>query len=83
MPVLRAMAGLAETRGPGDALLFGTTLAQSLGSVSLPDWKPGTMLPGEPWLPPVGVIPFGPAKYGTFAWRWTNSARAVMNWFGM
>ena len=33
-----------QTRGPSDALLFGTTLAQSLGSVSLPDWKPGTML---------------------------------------
>jgi hypothetical protein len=33
-----------QTRGPSDALLFGTTLAESLGSVSLPDWKPGTML---------------------------------------
>jgi hypothetical protein len=33
-----------QTRGPSDALLFGTTLAQSLGSVNLPDWKPGTML---------------------------------------
>jgi hypothetical protein len=33
-----------QTRGPGDALLFGTTLAQSLGSVHLPHWKPGTML---------------------------------------
>jgi hypothetical protein len=33
-----------QTRGPGDALLFGTTLAQSLGSVNLPHWKPGTML---------------------------------------
>src|SRR5262249_12686178 len=32
------------TRGPSDALLFGTTLAESLGSVSLPHWKPGTML---------------------------------------
>src|SRR5262249_52567408 len=29
---------------PSDALLFGTTLAQSLGSVNLPHWKPGTML---------------------------------------
>jgi hypothetical protein len=25
-------------------LLFGTTLAESLGSVNLPKWKPGTML---------------------------------------
>src|SRR5262249_5999156 len=33
-----------QTRGPSDALLFGTTLAQSLGSVNLPHWKPGTML---------------------------------------
>jgi hypothetical protein len=33
-----------QTRGPSDALLFGTTLAQSLGSVNLPSWKPGTML---------------------------------------
>jgi hypothetical protein len=33
-----------QTRGPSDALLFGTTLAQSLGSVKLPNWKPGTML---------------------------------------
>jgi hypothetical protein len=33
-----------QTRGPSDALLFGTTLAQSLGSVNLPNWKPGTML---------------------------------------
>jgi hypothetical protein len=33
-----------QTRVPGDALLFGTTLAQSLGSVNLPRWKPGTML---------------------------------------
>jgi hypothetical protein len=33
-----------QTRGPSDALLFGTTLAQSLGSVSLPNWKPGMML---------------------------------------
>src|SRR5262249_61202104 len=33
-----------QTRGPSDALLFGTTLAQSLGSVTLPSWKPGTML---------------------------------------
>jgi hypothetical protein len=33
-----------QTRGPSDALLFGTTLAQSLGSVNLPDWEPGTML---------------------------------------
>src|SRR5262249_18579891 len=33
-----------QTRGPSDALLFGTTLAQSLGSVHLPNWKPGTML---------------------------------------
>jgi hypothetical protein len=33
-----------QTRGPNDALLFGTTLAQSLGSVNLPNWEPGTML---------------------------------------
>jgi hypothetical protein len=33
-----------QTRGPSDALLFGTTLAQSLGSVNLPHWTPGTML---------------------------------------
>src|SRR5262249_48131001 len=33
-----------QTRGPSDALLFGTTLAQSLGSVSLPNWRPGIML---------------------------------------
>src|SRR5262249_59386003 len=33
-----------QTRGPSGALLFGTTLAQSLGSVNLPNWKPGTML---------------------------------------
>jgi hypothetical protein len=33
-----------QSRGPSDALLFGTTLAQSLGSVHLPNWKPGTML---------------------------------------
>jgi hypothetical protein len=33
-----------QTRGPSDALLFGTTLAQSLGSVNIPNWKPGTML---------------------------------------
>jgi hypothetical protein len=33
-----------QTRGPGDALLFGTTLAQGLGSVNLPNWMPGTML---------------------------------------
>jgi hypothetical protein len=33
-----------QTRGPSDALLFGTTLAQSLGSVNLPNWTPGTML---------------------------------------
>jgi hypothetical protein len=33
-----------QTQGPSDALLFGTTLAKSLGSVNLPNWKPGTML---------------------------------------
>src|SRR5262249_33732164 len=33
-----------QSRGPSDALLFGTTLAQSLGSVHLPNSKPGTML---------------------------------------
>jgi hypothetical protein len=33
-----------QTRGASDALLFGTTLAQSLGSVNLPNWKPGTIL---------------------------------------
>src|SRR5262249_2603485 len=33
-----------QTRGPSDAFLFGTTLAESLGSVNLPNWKPGTML---------------------------------------
>src|SRR5262249_46175120 len=33
-----------QTRGPSGALLFGTTLAQSLGSITLPHWKPGTVL---------------------------------------
>src|SRR5262249_1558640 len=33
-----------QTRGPSDALLFGTTLAQSLGSVNLSNRRPGTML---------------------------------------
>jgi hypothetical protein len=33
-----------QTRGPSDALLFGTTLAQSLGSVNIPKWQPGTMI---------------------------------------
>jgi hypothetical protein len=33
-----------QTRSPNDALLFGTTLAQSLGSVTLTNWVPGTML---------------------------------------
>jgi hypothetical protein len=33
-----------QTRSPNDALLFGTTLAESLGSVPLPNWKPGTTL---------------------------------------
>jgi hypothetical protein len=42
MPLLTVVVD--QTRGPSDALLFGTTLAQSLGSVHLPNWKPGTML---------------------------------------
>ena len=35
--------------------------------------------PGEPWLPPGGVTPSGPVKYGTLAARWLNSSRNVMN----
>src|SRR5262249_58406533 len=41
-PLLTAVVD--QTRGPSGALLFGTTLAQSLGPVSLPNWKPGTRL---------------------------------------
>jgi hypothetical protein len=33
-----------QTRSPNDALLFGTTLAESLGSVTLTNWVPGTTL---------------------------------------
>src|SRR3569833_3735951 len=42
-----------------------------------------TCAPGIPWLPPGGVTPPGPAKYGTLAWRYVNSPRNVTNWLGM
>jgi len=31
--------------------------------------QPATVDPGAPLLPPGGVTPPGPAKYGTLAWR--------------
>src|SRR5579859_3053740 len=45
--------------------------------------KPGTSEPAVPTLPPGGVIPPEPAKYGTFAARWSYSKRKVTNWLGM
>src|SRR5262249_38989513 len=45
--------------------------------------KPGTNDPGGPVLPPGGVTPPSPAKYGTLAARWLYSARNVTNWLGM
>jgi hypothetical protein len=33
-----------QTRSPNDAMLFGATLAESLGRVALTNWKPGTTL---------------------------------------
>ena len=38
---------------------------------------PETVEPGAPWLPPGGVTPPVPEKYGTFAWRWLYSSRQV------
>ena len=45
--------------------------------------KPGTSEPAAPTLLPGGVIPPGPAKYGTLAARWSYSKRKVTNWLGM
>src|SRR2546426_816310 len=45
--------------------------------------KPGTSDPAGPELPPGGVTPPGPAKYGTVAARRSISNRKVANCFGM
>src|SRR6266403_1854659 len=39
--------------------------------------------PGVPVLPPGGVTPPDPEKYGTFAARWLYSHRKVMYWLGI
>src|SRR5438270_13380613 len=44
---------------------------------------PGTIDPGGATLPPGGVMPPLPEKYGTFAARWFPSNRNVTNWLGM
>src|SRR5258707_7746927 len=46
--------------------------------------KPGTNEPGAPKvLPPGGVMPPAPEKYGTFDPRWLYSPRNVTYWLGM
>src|SRR5262249_5645671 len=45
--------------------------------------KPGTISVGSPVLPPAGVMPPLPEKYGTFAWRWLYSRRKVTFLVGM
>src|SRR5262249_34691200 len=45
--------------------------------------NPSMTDPGGPWLPPTGVMPPGPEKYGTFAARWSSSKRKVVYWSGM
>src|SRR5271167_2343429 len=45
--------------------------------------QPGINDPGLPLLPPGGVMPPIPAKYGMSAPRWVNSARQVTNWVGI
>src|ERR1700741_3637138 len=42
-----------------------------------------TSPPGVPVLPPGGVTPPDPEKYGTFAARWLYSHRNVMYWLGI
>src|SRR5207249_10467596 len=45
--------------------------------------KPFTSDPGAPVLPPGGVTPPGPEKYGTLSARWLYSQRKVMYWLGI
>src|SRR5207253_8418641 len=42
-----------------------------------------TVEPSGPVLPPGGVTPPGPEKYGTLAARWLYSQRKVMYWLGI
>src|SRR5579872_702352 len=44
---------------------------------------PGTFTAGSPVLPPGGVTPPDPEKYGTLAARWLYSQRKVTYWLGM
>src|SRR5262245_22018949 len=52
-------------------------------SLSRSGVNPGTICVGSPVLPPAGVMPPSPVKYGTLAWRWLNSARNVTFGVGM
>jgi len=85
-PVFRAhdsrVVGAASSQLPAHCLLYSLTSSANVTRFS--DFRrsgaqSGTSEPGAPVLPPGGVTPPSPEKYGTFAARWLNSARNVTN----
>lgn len=80
-PALHGAAGPVAQPSDQSLTIMASERRFSMGTRS--GFQPGTMAAGLPLLPPGGVTPFGPVKYGTLAARWLYSSRKVTNSRGM